>query len=391
MTTILRTNVVSRFSCLGDKCPDTCCRGWSMQVDETTLTRYKTEAPELLSAVEAGGVASPWIMRKDAKGVCVKFEGGLCGIHKTRGDKFLGDACHFYPRITRGLGDQMLMSATASCPEIMRLALEEKDLLSLTDFDVERLPESMKNYLLEEMTSQEALSVHQAFLQAASDESARVETVFARIASVSRSLERLQKKDWSKAIALYLKLADGRLSAPEMQNADPFNILHALMGLIVASRKPVSERLRQTLSDMEKALGVTLDWEQVLILPSEGSLAASQRVQSKWKEKYAQHHSSALRKFLLMQLSMGLFPFAGLGDTLTQRITFIGVRLATVRLAIMCACDQKEGVLDEENLVRIIQSLSRFLDHLADPTFSLQIYGEAGWVSEARMRGLLNS
>jgi len=40
-------------------------------------------------------------------------------------------------------------------------------------------------------------------------------------------------------------------------------------------------------------------------------------------------------------------------------------------------------------VVRIIQSLSRLLDHLGDPAFSLKIYAETGWIKEARMRGLL--
>jgi hypothetical protein len=37
----------------------------------------------------------------------------------------------------------------------------------------------------------------------------------------------------------------------------------------------------------------------------------------------------------------------------------------------------------------VIQSLARFLDHLADPTFSLMAYEEAGWHKEGRLRGLI--
>src|SRR5690349_1055310 len=107
MTAMLCTKSLSAFSCLGDKCADTCCQGWSMQVDDVTLARYRKDAPELLGAVEASQEA-PWIMRKDpATNFCVKLEGGLCGIHKQYGDAFLSDACHFYPRVTRALGESV--------------------------------------------------------------------------------------------------------------------------------------------------------------------------------------------------------------------------------------------------------------------------------------------
>ena len=33
----------SRFSCLASECPDTCCRGWEIQIDRKTLERYKSE------------------------------------------------------------------------------------------------------------------------------------------------------------------------------------------------------------------------------------------------------------------------------------------------------------------------------------------------------------
>ena len=76
-----------------------------MQMDAVTLERYREKAPELLAAVESEPDGSH-IMRKDpATGFCVKLEGGLCGIHKTHGETFLGDACYFYPRVTRALGD----------------------------------------------------------------------------------------------------------------------------------------------------------------------------------------------------------------------------------------------------------------------------------------------
>ncbi len=387
---MLRTKLVSQFSCLGDRCSDTCCRGWSMQVDEPTRARYKAEAPELLNAVEPGGPGAPWIMRKDVKsGYCVKFENGWCGIQKAHGAEFLGDACHFYPRVTRALGDRVIMTASSSCPEIARLMLASDDALVFEEAPVDRLPESLKNYLPEGITEEDALAVHQAFLSAVNDKTVSPEKAFARIASVGRSFARLKSQDWPGAIGFYLRNADARIPPPLSQPADPFNLLLALAGLVVAAQKPLPERLQQTIEEMETALAVKIDWQKLHIHTDEKSTIAYREVKARWQAQYAAHYSDTLRRYLAAQLSLNLYPFAGLGNNLIERTTILGVRFATFKLALMCACAIREDTLPEEILVRVAQSLARFLDHLGDAVFSLQIYGETGWADEAKMCGLL--
>ncbi len=231
--------------------------------------------------------------------------------------------------------------------------------------------------------------MHQAFLQAAEDTGASPERIFLRIASASRSLERIDRKGWPQAVPFYLAHADERLLPAESDVADPFNLLHALCGLIVASKKRPSARLKQTIADMEKALAATLDWEKVEIHTTPQSAGAYRRMQTLWREKYSAHYAPLLRRWLQMQLALALYPYAGFGNTLSERITIIGVRLATIKLALMCICSIYGSILSQDVVVRVIQSLSRFLDHLGDAGFSLQIYSETGWTQEKRMRGLL--
>jgi hypothetical protein len=96
-----------------------------------------------------------------------------------------------------------------------------------------------------------------------------------------------------------------------------------------------------------------------------------------------------LRRYLQAQMALALFPFAGLGTTLEQRITIIGVRFATIKLALMAEIVRAGGMPAEAEIIRAIYSISRFLDHLADPTLSLSIYQETGWIREARLRALV--
>lgn len=360
-----------------------------MQLGEATRVLYEKEAPELLDSVEAAE-ESPWIMRKDTTtGFCVKFDNGLCGIHKTYGDKFLGDACHFYPRATRALGSQVLMTASLSCPEIARLALLQDNACATTDHEESRLPSVVKNYCPEGMSETDALAIHQAFVDAAGDTSLSPETLFLRIASAARSLERIDQKNWPAMAAFYVKNAASRIPAAEHNIADPFNLLHALCGLMVATRKKPSQRLRQVIDAMEAALKVKLDWEKVLIDADDTSVKSYEKLLRHWRLEKEAIVAPMLRRWLQMQMSLALFPFSGLGSTLSQRVTIIGVRLAIIKLAIMCNSSMHKEEPLPTVVVRVIQSLSRFLDHLGDPAFSISIFTETGWVQENRMRGLL--
>lgn len=359
-----------------------------MQLDETTLASYKQKAPELLAAVEQSS-ESPWIMKKDAQsGYCVKYEGGLCGIHKKYGDGFLGDACHFYPRATRLLGQSPLMTAALSCPEISRIALYDGWDEEFSETSLERLPHTLKNYLPEGIEESHALSVHNEFLRAAR-EGAPAEIIFARVASVGRSLEMIDRKSWADAVPFYLRTADMRLLTPEADEADHFKLLLALCGLIVATQKPMGERLEQTVSEIEKSLDVKIDWQNITNSSDNGSSEAYGRLKAIWQQNENQMQNF-MRRYLHMQLSLALFPFAGLGQNISERATIIGVRLATIKLALMSACGIYGPSLPQEIVVRVVQSLSRFMDHLGDPAFSLRIYAEAGWTKESRLRGLLS-
>jgi len=388
MQIIARNPVLSKFQCLGDKCEDTCCQNWSMQVDEQTYELYKTTAPELLATVEAAA-ETPWIMRKNpATGFCVKLEGGLCGIHKEYGDRYLGDACHFYPRATRALGSKVLMTATLSCPEIARLSLFEDLPPQNETAEAERLPNSLKNYLPDGMSEDEALSVHQIFIDAAADKEADAELIFLRIACTSRQLDMLPANKWPILTSFYMKDADQRLPTATRDINDPYNLLHALCGLIVASHKPASTRLMETIRDMEAALAATLDWGAVSIATSDASLPALSHLQHCWYNEAKTLYNPILRRWLGMQMALNLHPFGGLGQSLTERVTLLGMRLAITKLALVCG-HAKYGALTQDQTVRIVQSLSRFLDHLGDSTFSIAIATETGWINEDRMHGLL--
>jgi lysine-N-methylase len=360
-----------------------------MQVDAPTRERYNTKAPELIDSITDDEAHA--IMRRDPKtDYCVKFSDGLCGIQKKYGEDFLGDACNFYPRAIRKISDETIMTATLSCPEIVRLALMGPEEIVQTDnIEVDRLPYILNDYLPGGITAEQAMSTHTAFLQAMQDNGFSPEHNLMRIYAAAESMERIPVTSWPDATPFYLQYADNNMAMPEYRETDTVFLFQALCGLVAAAKHVHHARLMETIADMERALHVSIRWDTLAVAPLPSSAQAGTLLMQRWREEWQQQYSLLLRRYLMMQLSLAIFPFAGFGNTLTERLAIIGIRFATVKLALASLCASSAELPKENDIVRVIQSLSRFLDHLAEPEFSLRIYKETGWLTKSRLRAVI--
>lgn len=388
MHSVSSSSFLKHFECKGAQCEDTCCIGWAMQVDDATCHRYQgTDIQK--DVVEEHGIK---VMRRDTQtGTCVRFNNGLCSIQSERGTDYLGDACHFFPRITRKLGAHVLMTAGLSCPEIARLSLYTTDDASLhyTPATLERLPYTLKDYCPAELTDDQALSIHQFFVDFCLTSTHSAERTFSIIHSVARSLAMIDTAMWPTATPFYLTHAHTRLPVPEHQTEDPFNLLHALAGLVDASPAMGKPRLEETITDIERALNVTLHRKHGAITTTERSVDTLLMMEHQWHLQWSDALQPILKNWLNVQIANSLFPFAGFGNTLIEVITLTGIRLAIVKLALMSFCSNNQRLPEETETIRIIQSLSRFLEHLSSPEFSIKIAQETGWIREPRMRALI--
>ena len=341
MQNMLVTKAVKSFKCLQDACSDTCCKGWSMQLDDATFAKY--EANNLQNAVAFDGDVR--VMKRDPKtDFCVKFQDGICSIHKNMGNEFLGDACNFYPRVTRKLGDEAIMTLTPSCPEALRLMLEEgADIYE--ESELERLPANLKNWADEKISAGDALKIHQRFL-AECKEQISPEKLVSRVFSVASSLNYIEKQDWADATNFMFKMADGKLPTPATQDIDKYNILQVFLGVLHATGKNRSERLQKVLDSLADFLGITINYqtlnlEQNFSKPTPAILP----------------QNDVLKQYVAAQISFSCFPFAGIGDDLRQKAQVLIFKFALTKLALK----NWQG-----NAVDCIQPISRIIDHIAD-------------------------
>jgi hypothetical protein len=355
-----------------------------MQLMRENVDKIAREAPHLLDSIVSG--EAEFIMKRDATtDMCVKFDAGWCGIQREYGSDILGDACHFFPRITRALGDVVFTTAALSCPEIARLTLTTPNAFATSACDAVRTPHQMRNYLPDAFNAEDALAIHQQFLDGAAAENYTAEQNILRIGLVARALELQPKKNWKGAAGFYFSTAGDQIPSAEHQPTDPFNLMHALHGLVAASPSK-SKRLHGLLARMADMLMVTFAGANHQIQLADGAPQRSVAL-IQHSQRQSPHLQPFLRRYLQAQMSQALFPFAGFGNTLAERVTIIGVRLATLKLALMTLAEQPTA----EAVVETVQILSRFMDHLGAPELSLRIYHETGWDRLPRLRAALGA
>lgn len=378
------TKTVSEFNCLQGDCPDTCCKGWSMQLDDKTFEKYK--GTELEDSVAYDGQNDEIrVMKRDPEtDYCVKFTDGICSVHAEQGSQMIGDACNFYPRVTRKLGDEHIMTATLSCPEIARLAFFEDLGFENTPQETDRLPNIITDYLEgDDITTEQAMKIHNSFLEACDDEAAP-EKIMARIYSASESMKFYEMQQWAEGVHLMIKMGDMKLPAPSIDEADAYKLVQIFAGIVHATGKKPNPRLIEALEKIEKAIGAKINWETLVLEPTDGKALGKTL---KYWEKNKSEMDSILKRYLKSQISFTTFPFAGLAADLEDKAKLLIFRFALTRLALMALLANDE--VTDENVVLVVQSISRVLDHLGDATLTLSLFDQAGWSTDTKIRGLL--
>ena len=122
----------SGFRCLADRCPDTCCAGWEIDLDPEILQRYEAlEVPlgeEIRAAItEEDG----YTFFRCQDGRCPFLtETGLCrlilhSLHQGLPEEdLLSEVCREHPRFHEQYGTLTESCLAISCPEATRLLLE---------------------------------------------------------------------------------------------------------------------------------------------------------------------------------------------------------------------------------------------------------------------------
>ncbi|MBS5090969.1 MAG: flagellin lysine-N-methylase [Lachnospiraceae bacterium] len=113
-----------KFSCTAEQCPDTCCAGWQIVIDENSLEKYSNVSGDfgirLLNFIN-------WregIFEQYEKRCSFLNAENLCDIYKELGADALCDTCRLYPRHIEEFENLREFSLSLSCPVAAKMILQ---------------------------------------------------------------------------------------------------------------------------------------------------------------------------------------------------------------------------------------------------------------------------
>ncbi len=116
---------ISSFSCLADSCPDTCCAGWQICIDERTAKEYLSDCGEV-------GCVARECMRGKIDNARLSLKNGrcpyltsnnLCRVIQLKGEQSLSDVCSMHPRFIHPLFEDDFEFLSLSCPKVSQMFL----------------------------------------------------------------------------------------------------------------------------------------------------------------------------------------------------------------------------------------------------------------------------
>lgn len=159
------------FKCISSSCIDTCCAGWSINIDEDTYNKYANSTGEFKELLEGKFIKNNdehdffnhgFMVNKDENRCPFLNSNMLCDIHGDIGENNLCITCKSYPRVFNIVDNVYEKSGLPSCAEICARAFLNKDKMEFieSEEDIEE-----KNIEIRRIIDSEAFEGTESLLQ----------------------------------------------------------------------------------------------------------------------------------------------------------------------------------------------------------------------------------
>lgn len=160
------------FRCIASECPDTCCKGWEIIIDDESYARYRTidekYGGKITEHIRTDGDGDRVFIQEN--GECPFLDKNrLCKLITDYGDEILCDVCRQHPRFIEQFGEFTEISLSISCPAAARIL---RDKTELTRYR-EKLTDEECEYTLDDPLLDKFISLREEFFDSLEKKSAR--------------------------------------------------------------------------------------------------------------------------------------------------------------------------------------------------------------------------
>lgn len=122
----VKPDYFEKFQCAADNCPDTCCAGWQIVIDDSSLERYGQDRSAFGNRLLNGIDWSDGSFLQYCGRCSMLNEQNLCELVIAKGEDWLCETCSRYPRHVEEFEGLREWSLSLSCPVAARLILSHK-------------------------------------------------------------------------------------------------------------------------------------------------------------------------------------------------------------------------------------------------------------------------
>ena len=136
---ILKPFYYDDFKCVANKCKDSCCIGWNIDIDKKSYNKYKRVKGEFGKKIQSGicrNRSSTNELKygnmdiKSNDGVCPFLnEENLCDVYVKLGEEYLCSTCKVYPRLIEKYGEIYERNISVSCPVVAEVLVKSSEYL----------------------------------------------------------------------------------------------------------------------------------------------------------------------------------------------------------------------------------------------------------------------
>lgn len=115
------------FKCIADKCPDTCCAGWAIVIDDKTMKKYKEMSGEAGDYIREHVDESEQVYIRNGARCSFLNDRNLCDLYINAGEDKLCKTCARYPRHFEEYGNLVEAALSMSCPVAAKMIVDNTD------------------------------------------------------------------------------------------------------------------------------------------------------------------------------------------------------------------------------------------------------------------------
>ena len=113
------------FKCIADRCTDSCCIGWEIDIDSATYDKYRLMPDDFQKNIAVCDGVAHFVLTKDERCPFIQKD-GLCKIILEYSEDMLCDICREHPRFYEWYGNYKDAGVGLCCEEAIRLLLESE-------------------------------------------------------------------------------------------------------------------------------------------------------------------------------------------------------------------------------------------------------------------------